>query len=161
NGSLLISPDRSILFTDPRYTIQARQESACQVRIARGEIVKAVLSAISRLGLKRIGYEPGRMTQAFFEKLKNDLPMRASLKPAGAWVEELRMVKSPAEIARIRRSVETNSCAFEQAVAGVRPGMREQDLAAELEYRMRRQGAEKPSFETIVASGARSAQPHA
>jgi Xaa-Pro aminopeptidase len=57
--------------------------------------------------------------------------------------------------------VETNSRAFEQAVARVRPGMMERDLAAELEYRMRRLGAEKPAFETIVASGARSALPHA
>ena len=70
-------------------------------------------------------------------------------------------MKSPAEIERIRRSVETNSKAFEQAVARVRPGMKEQDLAAELEYRMRRLGAEKPSFETIVAGGVRSALPHA
>ncbi len=71
------------------------------------------------------------------------------------------MVKSPDEIERIRRSVETNSRAFEQAVARVKPGMKESDLAAELEYRMRRLGAEKPSFETIVAGGARSAWPHA
>jgi Xaa-Pro aminopeptidase len=70
-------------------------------------------------------------------------------------------VKSPTEIERIRRSVETNSKAFEQAVARVRPGMKEQDLAADLEYRMRRLGAEKPSFETIVAGGVRSALPHA
>ena len=62
---------------------------------------------------------------------------------------------------RIRRSVETNSRAFEQAVARAKVGMKEQDLAAELEYRMRRLGAEKPSFETIVAGGVRSALPHA
>jgi hypothetical protein len=71
------------------------------------------------------------------------------------------MVKSPAEVERIRRSVETNSRAFEQAVARLRPGVKEQDLAAELEYRMRRLGAEKPAFETIVAGGVRSALPHA
>ncbi len=87
--------------------------------------------------------------------------MKASLEPVTGWIEELRMVKSAEEIARIRRSVETNSRAFEQAVARVRPGMKEQDLAAELEYRMRRLGAEKPAFETIVAGGARSALPHA
>jgi len=70
-------------------------------------------------------------------------------------------VKSPMEMERIRKSVETNSKAFEQAVARVRPGMKEQDLAADLEDRMRRLGAEKPSFETIVAGGVRSALPHA
>jgi Xaa-Pro aminopeptidase len=111
--------------------------------------------------LKRVGYEPARMTCDLFEALKARLPMRASLVPTPGWIEELRMVKTPEEIARIRRSVETNSRAFEQAVARVRPGMTEQRLAAELEYRMRRLGAEKPSFETIVAAGARSALPHA
>jgi len=87
--------------------------------------------------------------------------LRASLEPVTGWIEELRTVKSAAELALIRRSVETNSRAFEQAIARVKPGMSERDLAAELEYRMRRLGAEKPSFETIVAAGARSALPHA
>jgi Xaa-Pro aminopeptidase len=71
------------------------------------------------------------------------------------------MLKSESEIELIERSVATNSEAFEQAAQRVRPGMREQDLAAEIEYRMRRLGAQKPSFETIVAAGERSALPHA
>ena len=161
NGNLLLLPGGSILFTDPRYQIQVAQETTCQVRIARGPLVADVVAAIRRLGLKRIGYEPARMTCDFFESLKSKLPMKASLAPAPGWIEQLRMVKSPDEIARIRRSVETNSRAFEQAVGRVRVGMKEQDLAAELEYRMRRLGAEKPSFETIVAAGVRSALPHA
>jgi Xaa-Pro aminopeptidase len=161
NGNLLVLPGKAILFTDPRYTIQARQEVTCRVRIAKGPLLVDVVAAIARLGLRRIGYEPARMTCEFYESLKSRLPMKSSLEPAAGWVEELRMVKSPAEIARIRRSVETNSRAFEQAVSRVRPGMKEQDLAAELEYRMRRLGAEKPSFETIVAGGTRSARPHA
>ena len=165
NGNLLLTPQRAILFTDPRYTMQAASESDCTVRIAKGPLPKAVLGAIARMKLRRIGYEPARMTCDIFESLKEKLPMRASLEPvvepATGWVEELRMVKSADEIERIRASVETNSRAFEQAVARVKPGMKESDLAAELEYRMRRNGAEKPSFETIVASGARSAWPHA
>ena len=161
NGSLLLMPGKSILFTDPRYQIQVARETTCQVRIAKGTLVVDVLSAIRRLGLRRIGYEPARMTCDFFEALKSKLPMKASLEAVTGWVEELRMVKSADEIARIRRSVETNSRAFEQAVARFRTGMKEQDLAAELEYRMRRLGAEKPSFETIVAGGVRSALPHA
>jgi Xaa-Pro aminopeptidase len=87
--------------------------------------------------------------------------MGASLEPVNNWIEQLRMVKTPAEIALIRRSVDTNSKAFDQAVRRVKPGMKESDLAAELEYRMRRLGAEKPSFDTIVAGGSRSALPHA
>ena len=161
NGNLLLAEGRTILFTDPRYAIQARQEAACQVKIARGPLLDDVVAGIARLGLKRIGYEPARMTCDTFELLGSRLPMRSSLTPVKGWIEDLRMVKSPAEIARIRRSVETNSRAFEQVAARVRPGMKEQDVAAELEYRMRRLGAEKPSFETIVAAGVRSALPHA
>jgi Xaa-Pro aminopeptidase len=161
NGNLLLTPGRSILFTDPRYRIQSAEETTCEVRIVKGPLTVAVNAAISRLRLRRIGYEPARMTCDLFDALKAKLPMRASLEPAAGWIEELRMVKSAAEIDRIRRSVETNSRAFEQAIARVKPGMKESDLAAELEYRMRRLGAEKLAFETIVAGGARSAWPHA
>jgi Xaa-Pro aminopeptidase len=161
NGNLLILPDRAILFTDPRYTLQAHEEVSCHVRIAKGHLHKAVLSAIARLRLRRIGYEPARMTQELYGTIKDALPMRASLEKTENWIEELRARKSPTELAAIRRSVETNSKAFEQAVVRVRLGMREQDLAAELEYRMRRLGAQRTAFETIVAGGLRSAFPHA
>lgn len=166
NGSLLVTANRSVLFTDPRYTIQAGQEVAggrggCRVKVARGPLVMEMAAAVHKLGLKRIGYEPARMACDFYGALKSRLPMGASLQPSDGWIEALRMVKSPAEIERIRRSVVTNSRAFEQAVARVKPGMTERDLAAELEYRMRRLGAEKPAFETIVAAGVRSALPHA
>ncbi len=161
NGCLLITPGKSILYTDPRYTTQASQEVTTQVHICTGPLIHGLVPAIARLKLRRLGYEPARMTCDFFEALKARLPMHASLEPVLGWVEELRMLKSAEEIARIRRSVETNSRAFEQTVARFRPGMKEQDLAAELEYRMRRLGAEKASFETIVAGGLRGALPHA
>jgi Xaa-Pro aminopeptidase len=161
NGSLLVTPETAILFTDPRFDLQASQEVTCQVRIAKGPLVTDILAAFTRLRLRRIGYEPARMTCETFDSLKSRLPMKASFEPAPGWIEGLRMVKSPDEIELIRKSVLTNSSAFEKALTRVRVGMRESDLAAELEYRMRRAGAEKPSFETIVACGARSALPHA
>jgi len=161
NGTLLLLSGMSILFTDPRYRIQAARESSCRIRIAKGPLLVDVLAAIGRLGVKRIGYDPARMMCDSFETLKSRLPLRASLEPVTGWIEELRMVKSPAELDRIRQSVQTNSRAFEQTIARVRPGMLERDLAAELEYRQRRFGAEKPSFETIVSGGVRSASPHA
>jgi Xaa-Pro aminopeptidase len=161
NGALLILPEGSTLFTDPRYKIQAAQETTCKIRISKGPLVVDLLAALSKARVKRIGYEPARMTCDTFESIRSHLPLRASLEPVSGWIEELRMVKSPEELALIRRSVETNSRAFEQTVARVKPGIRENDLAAELEYRMRRLGAEKASFETIVAAGVRSALPHA
>jgi Xaa-Pro aminopeptidase len=161
NAILLVTPARSILFTDPRFEIQAAQESCCAARIAKGPLVIDVAAAVKRMKLRRVGFEPARMTVQSLKGLGDRLPMGASMVEVDGWIEQLRMVKSPAEIARIRRSVETNSQAFEQAVRRVKPGMTEADLAAELEYRMRRLGAERPSFETIVAAGRRSALPHA
>lgn len=161
NGNLLVMPDRVILFTDPRYQIQAGQEVNCAVKIAAGPLAVDIAAAIKRLRLRRIGYEPARMTCDLLESLNGRLPMRATLTPVSGWIEQMRTIKSPAEIERIRRSVETNSHAFEHTVKRVRPGMKESDLAAELEYRMRKLGAEKPSFETIVAGGTRGALPHA
>jgi Xaa-Pro aminopeptidase len=161
NGNLLLLPDRAILFTDPRYQIQAGQEVTCQVKIAKGALALDVAAVITKLRLKRIGYEPARMTCDLFEALRARLPLKASLESVAGWIEGLRTIKSDAEMDKIRRSVQTNSRAFEQTVKRLRPGTTEQDLAAELEYRMRRLGAEKPAFETIVAGGARSALPHA
>jgi Xaa-Pro aminopeptidase len=161
NGILLVLPGRAILFTDPRYQIQVSQEVTCEVRIAKGPLVLDVAAAIAKFKLRRIGYEPPRMTCDWFDSLNARIPMNATLTPVTGWIEELRTIKSASEIDLIRRSVETNSRAFEQAVSRARAGMKEQDLAAELEYRMRRLGAEKPAFETIVAGGARSALPHA
>ena len=161
SGILVIFPERSLLITDPRYQIQAAQESSCKIKIAKGPLVVDLANAIRKSGVKRIGYEPARMTCELFESIQSRLPLSASLEPVHGWIEELRMVKSAAELALIRRSVETNSRAFQQTVSHAKAGMTERDLAAELEYRMRRLGAEKPSFETIVATGVRSALPHA
>ena len=161
NGSLLVLPDRAFFFTDPRYEIQSAQEVSCNVKIAKGPLVEDIVKTIARSRLHRIGYEPARMTCDWLDSLRSKLPAGASLEPVNGWIEQLRMVKSPAELERIRRSVETNSLAFEQAVKQIRPRTTEKDLAAELEYRMRRLGAEKPAFETIVASGERGALPHA
>jgi len=161
NAVLLVLPGQAVLFTDPRYSIQAAQQVSCRVKICKGPLVEGVAAAVRKLGRVRIAYEPSRLTCAAFNALESRLPMKASLEPVQSLVEELRMVKSPSELALIRRSVFLNSRAFSLAVARVRPGMTERDLAAEIEYRMRRLGAEKPSFDTIVAAGRRSALPHA
>jgi Xaa-Pro aminopeptidase len=161
NATLLVTPGKSILFTDPRFEIQAAQEASCPVKISKGPLAIDVAAAIKRMRLKQIGFEPARITVQALQALSDRLPMGAQMVAVDGWIEQLRMVKSPEELALIRRSVALNSEAFEQAVKRVKPGMTEADLAAELEYRMRRLGAERPSFETIVAGGERSALPHA
>ena len=153
NGLLLVTPESQTLFTDPRYTIQASEESSSKVKIvAKGPLDVAAIEIIGRKRFKRIGFEAARTTYESYQRLKQALPLAASLKPLGPVIEKLRMIKSAEEIARIRRSVLTNSEAFESTVRSIRPGVSEMAIAAELEFKMRRLGAEKAAFETIVAA---------
>lgn len=161
NAMLLALPGRALLFTDPRYAIQASAETDCPVKVSKGSILADLAAALKRRRVRRLGFERSRMSFELFDGLRSHLPLHSSLEPLAGAVERLRMVKSEGEIALIRRSVETNSRAFETAARHLRTGMSESDLAAEIEYRMRRLGAEKPAFDTIVAAGARSALPHA
>ena len=162
NALLLVTPDSQTLFTDPRFTIQASEECKCTIKIGpRGPVDPYAVEAIKRKKLKRIGFEASRMTYDVYGRLKAALPLGATLKPLGPVIETLRMIKTKEEIARIRQSVLTNSQAFEKTVQSIRPGVSESAIAAELEFQMRRLGAEKPAFETIVAAGPRSALPHA
>ncbi len=161
SGALLILPDDAVLFTDPRYAIQSGREVSCKTKISRGPLLPGVAASLQRRRIRQLGFERAHLSYDGFDVLRARLPVNTALEPVAGWVEGYRMLKSASEIELIERSVATNSEAFEQAVRRVRPGMREQDLAAEIEYRMRRLGAEKPSFETIVAAGERSALPHA
>lgn len=162
NGLLLVTPDSTVLFTDPRFTIQASEECTCDVKtVAKGPLDQAALALAARKRIKRLGFEAGRLLYETYQRMQAALPSGATLKPVGAVIDRLRMVKSEDEIARIRRSVLTNSEAFDKTVRSIRPGVSESGIAAELEYQMRRFGAEKAAFETIVAIGPRSALPHA
>lgn len=161
NGLVVVFQGRAVFFTDPRYRIQAAQEVGCQVRVVTGAMLLRTAALLKQSKSRRVGFERSRLTVEAFETLKNALPMRSSLEPVQGWIENQRMIKSAGEIAGIRRSVELNSRAFAEAVKQVRPGMRETDLAAELDHRVRRHGAEGPAFETIVAAGPRTALPHA
>jgi Xaa-Pro aminopeptidase len=160
NGLMLLTEAESHFFTDPRYSI-ASKTITCKVHVAKGLLTAAVTAVLKRKKLKRIGFESAWMRYEDYAKVKEELPLGVSFKPVARLVEDLRMVKSKAEIELIRSSVQANSEAYARTMKRIRPGAREQDIAAELEYQMRILGAEKPAFETIVASGARSALPHA
>jgi Xaa-Pro aminopeptidase len=160
NGALLITPLRAILFTDPRYAAQSAQQADCDVRIARGPLAKGIASKIKRLNLRSVAIELNRLSLEDHQQLVELLP-DVRLKAVGGLVETLRMVKSPQEIGAIRASVGLNSAALAEALRHYKATMSELDLAAEIDYRMRRLGADRNAFDTIVASGKRSALPHA
>jgi Xaa-Pro aminopeptidase len=160
NAALLITPQRTILFTDPRYKTQSVQQSDCDVRIAKGPLAKEVSSYAMRLRLKSLAFELNRISFEDYQQLA-ELLKGVRLKAVGGLVETLRMLKSADEIATIRASVHLNSTALDQALSHFKANMSEIDLAAEIDYRMRLLGADGNSFDTIVASGSRSALPHA
>lgn len=160
SGIALLSAERALLFTDPRYGTQAAQECDCEVRVVKGPLLVEVSRWIQRLGLKNLAFEQNRISYDEYVHLK-ELGIGVRLKGVGGVIENLRAIKSSAEIATIQASVQLNSAALEQALRRFKPTMTEVDMAAEIEYRMRRLGADGTAFETIVASGDRTALPHA
>ncbi len=160
NGAVLITRTRAVLFTDPRYKTQSAQEADCDIRVAKGLLAKQVAALAKRLKLKSLGFEFNRLSFEDHQQLE-ELLKDVRLHPVHGLIEQLRMVKSADEVESIRASVKLNSAALEQAISRFKPGMTELDLAAEIDYRMRLLGAEGTSFDTLVASGKRTALPHA
>jgi Xaa-Pro aminopeptidase len=161
NGLLLVTKAGEHFFTDPRYELDATQRISCKVHIAKRPLMDEAAAVIKKSKLKRVGFEPNWLHFGDHQKLKDAAGPGTALQPHAGMVEGLRMVKSPAEIAKIRRSVVLNSEAFTRTIRRIRPGLREQEVAAELDFQMRTLGAEKTAFETIVAAGPRTALPHA
>ncbi len=161
SGLLLVLPNKANFYTDGRYTLQAAEEvRGAKVITARGPLVRSLIASVKRLRLDKLGFEPRRVTFDFYEALRQGLP-EVRLKPLPDAVEKLRAIKTPDEVAILRRSVALNSAVFEACLNRLRPGRTERDVADEIEAEMRRRGGEKPAFETIVAAGVHSALPHA
>ncbi|MBI5282491.1 MAG: aminopeptidase P family protein [Candidatus Solibacter usitatus] len=161
NGVLLVTPKGTKLFTDPRYALQTSGECDCAAKICTGPVWPELAKEVRRQALTALAMESDKLSHDQWLASAALFGKGVRLKRARGLVESLRAVKSSGEIEAIRRSVRLNSEAFQQALGEVRPGMTETQLAAEIDYRMRRLGAEGTAFETIVAAGERSALPHA
>jgi Xaa-Pro aminopeptidase len=162
NGSVLLFKDRpAVLFTDPRYTVQSQQQVNCRVRIAKGPLTKSILREIGRTRVRRLAFEQENLTVGQLEAFRKELPARTQLEPVTGLIEQLRLIKDTDEIEKIRASVLSNSAALEEALKRFKIGMKESELAAEIDCQNRKLGAEAPSFDTIVAAGDRAALPHA
>jgi Xaa-Pro aminopeptidase len=158
NGAVLLFRNRrAVLITDPRYTVQSHQQVNCRVVISKGPLLKAIAQEVDRGRVTRAGFERDHLTVGQLETLR----VRASLQPTSGLIENLRMVKDEGEAAKIRASVLCNSRALDAALKRFKIGMKESELAAEIDYQSRKLGAEAPAFDTIVAAGERAALPHA
>jgi Xaa-Pro aminopeptidase len=147
-------------FTDGRYSEQAREQvSGARIVIGRKSTLSAAAAWLQARRVRSLGIEGQHLTVASRQALGKLLP-GVRLKPLVNLVEQARMVKEPAEMALLEAAVNLGSSLFDVALRAIRPGVPESAVAAEIEYAARRAGAQKMSFETIVAGGARSALPH-
>ena len=165
SGVLLVLGDAIHLFTDGRYTIQAHEEAPqARVRIVRTPPAEACGEFLrSRLPRKRlrVAFEAASLNVSEWERLKKAAGPGIEWKPTTDLIERIREVKSAEELDVMRQSARLASEVIGEAADFVRPGVAELEVAAEIDYRLRRKGASGPSFDTIVASGPRSALPHA
>ena len=160
---LLLENSRATLFTDSRYTLQARQEvHDASTIIAPHGLLRALGEALkARRGTIRLAFSPAQLTVAQKDALQLTVGARLRWLSAPDLIERLRAVKDAAELALMRQSARLISDVWSSAVRNVKPGVSELAVAADIERSMKLQGASGPSFETIVASGPRSAWPHA
>ncbi len=162
-GMLFLTEDRQVLITDSRYTEAAGKETAFQVmeenrEHRRTEILRELLRETKT---EAAGYEDQSMRCSEFAALQRALPEVKQWIPLAGRVDRLRRIKTPEEIGYMRRAEEIGDEAFEALLPLLKPGMTELEAAAELEYQMKKRGAEGFSFDTIMASGIHSSMPHA
>jgi Xaa-Pro aminopeptidase len=162
-GVLLAEPERATLFTDSRYTFQAREEVfGAAVRITKHGPLRAAAEALqARRGRLQVAYSPAQVTVAQKAALVAAAGPRVRWVSGSEVVERLRAIKDAGELAIMRDAARLISEVFAETVPRIETGLTELVLAAEIEYAIKQKGGSGPSFETIVASGARSAWAHA
>jgi Xaa-Pro aminopeptidase len=160
DGALMAGPDWLMLMVDGRYVTQARAEAPGTEVLEFRNRVDEIAAAAHRRGVGTVGFESPHLSVEEYLRLKEALP-EVTLRPLPKRFEFLRAVKDDWEIDRIREAARIAGEALAVVRGMIRTGVLEKEIALELEYRMRRGGAEQVSFETIVAAGADAALPHA
>ncbi len=160
-GAALITEEGSYFFVDSRYIEAARaniRNAEVKMTDKNNSYEKLINAVLEKTGAKKLGVEEDELSYSAFEAYRNKL--NAELVPAQNVITELRMVKSAEELDKLICAQRISERALEQVLGMIRPGMTERDIAAELTYRMLKEGAETTSFEPIVVAGVKSSMPH-
>ena len=159
-GACLISARSAVFITDFRYRSQAAKQVPPDFRRAEhASPVQGIAKELKRMRAKALAFEESHVVHGVFRQLRK-LIKGARLKPVSGLVEGLRLCKDAGEVRKLKRGARVNEEALGEISASIRPGRAESDVALDLETAMRRRGASGASFDTIVASGPRSALPH-
>lgn len=162
-GVAVVLRSETLFLSDFRYGTQAQEEvgSVARIEIAPRDVWRRLWQVVGEYsGVERLGFEANTLSVAEAERLRS-ADGRVRLEPVAGLVEDLRVCKDPDEVRAIREAARLAAAALEETLGTTRPGQREIDVAARLEHGLRARGSEWHPFPTIVASGPRSALPHA
>ena len=161
NSSLLLMPDKAWLFVDKRYSEEAREKlPALGIEVIETldkTTIEPLSGFIRAKGIKSLGFEDGRIPFNQYEILSG---LGAELFKAGALIDGLRKVKDGEEIKRIKKAADITEKSYLFVLDLIKEGVTEKEIADELIYRMRKNGAEDIAFDPIVAFGANTSKPH-
>ncbi len=160
DGVLLLTPAKTILLIDGRYTTQASLQTKNMQIIEYKDKISGIIQAIRDFRLKIIGFESDQLTVDIYNKISSVFHKKTFV-PLSDELKLIRACKDKTEIALMKKAASIASSAICGVLSEIRQGVTEKDLALQLEYSARRLGADQLSFEPIVAFGKNSALPHA
>ncbi|WKA52585.1 aminopeptidase P family protein [Planococcus liqunii] len=158
-GLALVTQHKAYFITDFRYTEQAgEQVKEFDVVQAKTNLLEEAAELVKNLAVKSLAFEKDYVTYAAF--LDYEAKIEAELQPVSGLIEKIRMIKTSEEVNILKAAAKIADDAFEHICKFIKVGQTELEISNELEFFMRKQGATSSSFDTIVASGLRSALPH-
>ncbi|MDO3676916.1 M24 family metallopeptidase [Paenibacillus ehimensis] len=159
-GYVLLTADRAVLLTDFRYVTQASEQAAGYEIIEHGpKVAESVHDLLRKWGITKLGFEQTDLSYGTYSSYAETLG-GIEFVPTGGLVESLRMIKDDEEIAVMQQAADLADRTFVHILGLLKSGVKELDISLEIEMFVRKHGAASTSFETIVASGERSALPH-
>lgn len=160
DGALLLTRKETCFLTDSRYWTQAETEVWGARIVHYRKKNDGIASLLSELNLKRVGVEASSLTLSSYQSIQKMSEGKWELIPLEGELRNLRAAKDPHEISLIRKAIDLSSKSFFHIMEILREGSVEREIALEMEFFMKRNGAESIGFDTIIASGNRSALPH-
>lgn len=159
-GRILFTLEKDYFITDFRYTEQAdEQTKGYEIVEVNQQQEEKLAELVKSCGVKLLGFEAKEVSYELFKKYSSALN-GVDLIPVGDELNSLRMVKDSTEVDKIKKAIEITDLAFEHICNFIKTGITEREVALDLEFFMKKKGAEKNSFDFIVASGTRSSLPH-
>jgi len=159
-GALILTQREAFFLTDSRYWTQADEEVKGSQIIHYKKKIDGVASLILDLRLRNMGFESPSLTFSFHQSLSEKLAKETALIPLEHEIKNLRAVKDAQELALMRKAIDIASNAFLHIIEMLKEGALEAKIAFEMEFFMKSNDSEATGFDTIVASGKRSALPH-